>query len=168
MFNCGIILGMSLILPILFAAASVVSNGTTRINAARARYDRKEGFALFSGGVSVVDPQYALHADRAIVYADGTNALRRIVALGNVAITNGTRRAYGTRASYYRKSGMVVLDAGENGPAEVRDEGPNGAQVLRGRKIKFWTGSQQAEVVEAEITAPSKGALDGAKGLLGR
>ena len=159
---------MNLILPVLLAAASVVSNGTTRINAARARYDRKEGIAVFSGGVSVADPQYEMHADRAFVFTGETNDLRRVVAFGNVAITNGTRRAYGSKASYYRKSGMVVLDAGDSGSAEVRDEGPNGAQVLRGKKIKFWTGSQQIEVVEAEITAPSKGVLDGARGMLGR
>ena len=159
---------MNLIVPVLFAAASVVSNGTTRIDAARVRYDRKEGIAVFSGGVSVADPQYEMHADRAFVFTGATNDLRRVVAFGNVAITNGTRRAYGSKASYYRKSGMVVLDAGEDGPAEVRDEGPNGAQVLRGKKIKFWTGSQQVEVVEAEITAPSAGVLDGARGVLGR
>ena len=159
---------MSLILPILFAAASVVSNGMTRIDAARARYDRNEGVAVFSGGVSVSDPQYEMHADRAFVFTGATNELRRIVAFGDVAITNGTRRAYGSKASYYRKSGMVVLDSDDSGPAEVRDEGPNGAQVLRGKKIKFWTGSQQIEVIEAEITAPSKGVLDGARGMLGR
>ena len=159
---------MNLILPVLLAAASVVSNGTTQITAARARYDRKEGIAAFSGGVSVADPQYEMHADRAFVFTGETNELRRVVAFGNVAITNGTRRAYGSKASYYRKSGLVVLDAGDGGPAEVRDEGPNGAQVLRGRKIKFWTGSQQVEVVEAEITAPSKGVIDGARGMLGR
>ena len=159
---------MNLIVPVLLAAAGVVSNGTTRIDAARVRYDRKEGIAVFSGGVSVADPQYEMHADRAVVFTGATNDLRRVVAVGNVSITNGTRRAYGSKASYYRKSGMVVLDAGESGPAEVRDEGPGGDRVLRGRKIKFWTGSQQVEVVEAEITAPSQGVLDGARGMLGR
>ena len=155
-------------LPILLAAAGVVSNGTIRIVSSRAHYDRKEGFACFSGKVTVEDPQYVLHADRAFVYTGETNDLKRIVALGNVAITNGTRRAYGAKASYYRGSGMVVLSAGDDCVAEVRDTGPNGDQVLRGAKIKFWTGSQQVEVVEAEITAPTKGSLDGARGMFGR
>ena len=159
---------MSLILPILFAAASVVSNGMTRIDAARARYDRKEGVAVFSGGGSVSDPQYEMHADRAFVFTGATNELRRIVAFGDVAITNGTRSCYGSKASSFRKSPKLVPASGVSGLAEVGDEGPNGAQADGGKKIKFWTGSQQIEVIEAEITAPSKGVLDGARGMLGR
>ena len=155
-------------LPILLAAANVVTGGVTRITSGTAYYDRKEGFACFGGKVLVEDPQYVLHADRAFVYTGETNDLKRIVALGHVAITNETRRASGAKASYYRSSGLVVLNSGDGKPAEVRDEGPDGDQVVRGKKIKFWIGSQQVEVVEAEISAPSKGAIEGARTLFGR
>ena len=165
---------MNLMLPILLAAASVVTtntvptNATTRITAGSTYYDRKEGFVLFKGNVAVIDPQYQLHADKAFVHTGATNDLRKIVALGHVAITNETKRAYGARASYFRESGLVVLHSGDGVAAEVRDETPNGDQVVRGRKIKFWTGTRQVEVVEAEITAPSQGGLDALKGTLGR
>ena len=165
---------MNLMLPILLVAASVVTtnavptNVTTRITAGSTYYDRKEGFVFFKGNVAVIDPQYQLHADRAFVYTGATNDLRKIVALGHVAITNETKRAYGARASYFRESGMVVLHAGDGIAAEVRDETPNGDQVVRGRKIKFWTGTRQVEVVEAEITAPSQGGLDALKETMGR
>ena len=165
---------MNLMLPILIAAVSAVTtnavptNGTTRITAGNTYYDRKEGFAYFNGNVCVDNPQYQLHADRAFVYMSGTNDIRRIVALGNVAITNETKRAYGAKASYYRETGMVVLSSAEGTVAEVRDEAPDGAQVVRGRKIKFWTGTRQVEVVDAEITAPSGGGLDAVKGMMGR
>ena len=166
-------------LPILLAAASVATtnavptnavptNVTTRITAGSTYYDRKEGFVLFKGNVAVIDPQYQLHADRAFVYTGETNDLRKIVALGHVAITNESKRAYGARASYYRGSGMVVLHSGDGIVAEVRDETPNGDQVVRGKKIKFWTGTRQVEVVEAEITAPSQGGLDAVRGMMGR
>ena len=161
-------------LPILLAAANVVTtnavptNATTRITAGSTYYDRKEGFVLFNGNVAVIDPQYQLHADRAFVYMSGTNDLRRIVAIGNVAITNETKRAYGAKASYYRESGMVVLYSGEGVAAEVRDETPDGVQVVRGKKIKFWTGTRQVEVLEAEISAPSTGLLQGLQGTFGR
>ena len=161
-------------LPILLAAANVVTtnavptNVTTRITAGSTYYDRKEGFVLFKGNVAVIDPQYQLHADRAFVYTGATNDLRKIVALGHVAITNETKRAYGARASYYRESGLVVLHAGDGIVAEVRDVTPDGDRVVRGKKIKFWTGTRQVEVVEAEITAPSQGGLDALKGTLGR
>ena len=159
---------MNLMLPILLAAAGVASNGTTRITSAKVNYDRKEGLAYFSGGVTVEDPTYVLHADRAFVYTGETNDLKKIVALGNIAITNESRRAYGAKATYFRNSGAVILSSGTNVVAEVRDVGPDGDQVLRGKKIKFWTGSRQVEVLEAEITAPAKGAMDGMRGLFGR
>ena len=161
-------------IPILLAAANVVTtnavptNATTRITAGSTYYDRKEGFAYFNGNVAVVDPQYQLHADRAFVYMGGTNDLRRIVALGHVAITNETKRAYGSKASYYRDTGMVVLYSGNGITAEVRDESPDGDRIVRGKKIKFWTGTRQVEVLEAEITAPSEGGLDAVKGMMGR
>ena len=165
---------MSLTLPILLAVANVmttneVARASVRITAASTYCDRKEGFVYFNGNVAVEDPQYQLHADRAFVYLGGTNDVRRIVALGNVAITNETKRAYGAKASYYRETGMVVLYSGDGRSAEVRDESPDGDRVLRGKKIKFWTGTKQVEVLEAEISAPSSGGLlDNAKGMFGR
>ena len=165
---------MSLMLPILLAAVSAVTtnavptNVTTRITAGSTYYDRKEGFVLFKGNVAVIDPQYQLHADRAFVYTGATNDLRKIVALGHVAITNETKRAYGARASYYRESGMVVLHSGDGITAEVRDVTPDGDRVVRGKKIKFWTGTRQVEVVEAEITSPTTGLSDQMKGMFGR
>ena len=166
-------------LPILFAAANVVptnavptnavpTNATTRITAGSTYYDRKEGFVFFKGNVAVIDPQYQLHADRAFVYTGETNDLRKIVALGHVAITNETKRAYGAKASYFRESGMVVLHSGNGIVAEVRDVTPNGDRVVRGKKIKFWTESEQVEVMESEISAPAMGGVQSLKGALGR
>lgn len=158
---------MNLILPVILAA-SALSGGSVRISSDRTYYDRKEGFACFIGKVSVEDPEYQLHADRAFVYMGETNDLQRIVALGNVAITNGARRAYGAKATYWRENGVVILRAGEGRSAEVREVDAGGDRVVQGKKIKFWTGSQQVEVLEAEISAPSKGSLDSVKGMLGR
>ena len=160
---------MNLILPVLLAAASTMSGGAVRISSDRTYYDRKEGFACFTGKVSVEDPEYQLHADRAFVYMGATNALQRIVALGNVAITNGTKRAYGAKATYQRENGVVILRADENGAAEVREADPDGGdRVVRGKTIKFWTGSRQVEVLEAEISAPSQGLSGSLKGMFGR
>ena len=99
---------------------------------------------------------------------EGTNELKRIVAIGGVAMTNESRRAYGAKASYYRDPGMVVLYAGDDAPAEVREVHPDGDRVVRGKKIKFWTGSEQVEVLEAEISSPSRGGLGDIKGLKGK
>ena len=162
-----IILRMISILAAAAAAAATVQ-GPAKITSASTYYDRKEGFAYFSGKVFVDDGKYQLHADRAYVFMDGTNELKRIVAIGGVAMTNENRRAYGAKASYYRDPGMVVLYSGDGVTAEVREEHPDGPRVVRGSKIKFWTGSEQVEVLEAEISSPTRGGIGDLKGLNGK
>lgn len=128
-----------------------------RITSATTYYDRKEGIVFFNKNVFVDDEQYQLHADKAYVFMSGTNDVRRIVAIGNVAMTNDTKRAYGAKVSYYKEGGMVVLYYGNGIAAEVRDESKAEDQVVRGRKIKFWIDSEQVEVIDADITAPTSG-----------
>ena len=49
----------------------------------------------------------------------------------------------------------------------MRDESKVEDQVVIGDKIKFWTGSEQVEVLRARISAPtSGGAVGGAAGML--
>ena len=140
-------------------AAKTAANRVAKITSAKTYYDSKDGVAFFSGHVFVDDEQYKLHADSAYVFMDksGTNELKRIVAVGNVAVTNETRRAYGAKMSYYRDSGMIVLYAPENGLCEVRDEKEDPPQSVTGTKIKFWLGSDQVEVTGATISAPISG-----------
>lgn len=133
------------------------ADNTLRVDAPMAYYDKKEGFVSFRGGVSFQDEQYQLCANRAYVFTDETNSVRRIVALENVAMTNGAKRAYGVKASYYRQTGMVVLYGDENTPAVVRDESRVDDQEVVGEKIKFWVNSQQIEVLKARIKTPIKG-----------
>ena len=128
-----------------------------RITSATTYYDRKEGIVFFNKNVHVDDEQYQLHADKAYVFLSGTNDVRRIVAIGNVAMTNDTKRAYGAKVSYYKEGGMVVLYSGDGITAEVRDESKEQDQVVRGKKIKFWIDSEQVEVTEADISAPTSG-----------
>ena len=128
-----------------------------KITSATTYYDRKNGVAYFEKNVHVDDEQYQLHADRVYVFMSITNDIRRIVAIGNVAMTNDLKRAYGAKASYYRQSGMVVLYAGKDVRAEVRDESKAEDQIVRGDKIKFWLDSKQVEVSGADITAPMEG-----------
>lgn len=136
------------------------------ISSKKVYYDRKEGFAVFTGRVFVDGEDYQMHAQKAYVFFEGTNELKRVVATGGVAITNDTKRAYGAKASYYRQSGMVVLYGDDKAPAEVRDESKEENQVVRGSAIKFWIDSEQVEVVDARITAPVSGGLGELKGAM--
>ena len=118
-------------------------------------YDRKEGYAIFKGHVAVHDADYQLHADRAYVFMQAaSNTLSRIAAIGSVAITNGTKRAYGSQATYHRDEGLVVLHGAEGADARVLDETPAGARVVQGRKIRFWIDREQVEVLDATLSSP--------------
>lgn len=138
------------------AATSAASSRRVNITSDMTHYDRKEGLAVFTGHVFVNDEQYQLHADKAYVFMTAANALKRIVAVGHVAMTNEFKYAYGAKASYYKDSGMVVLYGGDGVNAEVVDatKGPDQKQTLRGSKIKFWVDSEQVEVLDATIAAP--------------
>lgn len=152
-----------MILAILLLASTVVTNSVDKIeNPARITsdttyYDRKEGIAVFKGHVHVDDAEYQMHADRAYVYMSGTNNLSRIAAIGSVALTNGTRRAYGDRVTYHREKGLVILTGKDDAPAIVAEELPEGDRTVRGKKIRFWINQEQVEVVEADISAPRTG-----------
>jgi lipopolysaccharide export system protein LptA len=107
-----------------------------------------------------------MHADKAYVFTTSTNGLHRIVAIGNVVLTNEARRAYADRMSYYRADGMVVLYGKDGRAAEVREEAKDGDRVVKGEKIKFWIDSEQVEIIKSDITAPSSGMQGGIKSVL--
>jgi lipopolysaccharide transport protein LptA len=140
------------------------------ITADRTDYDRKEGVVLFDRNVYVNDEQYQMHTDRLFLFLDGTNDLKRLVAIGNVAITNENRRAYCARATFNRKLGRIVMYSSDEITAELREEGKNGSEV-KGEKITFWIDSEQVEVENPVITMPGGfggGGKDGLKKALGR
>ena len=138
------------------------------ITAERTDYDRKEGVVMFDRNVSVDDEQYQMHADRLFLFLDGTNDLKRLVAIGHVAITNEDKRAYCARATFNKKLGRVVMYSSDEITAELREEGKKGSDV-KGEKITFWLDSEQVEVENPVITMPGGvGGRDGMKKLLGK
>ena len=153
----------------LLAAATVATNAVTttaRITSDSTYYDRKEGIAVFKGHVHVDDAEYQMHAERAYVFLSGTNELSRIAATGSVALTNGQRRAYGEKATYNREKGLVTLTGAPGNPALITEETDEGERTVRGRKIRFWIGQEQVEVIESDISAPKGGAKADLPGLL--
>ena len=138
------------------------------ITADRTDYDRKEGVVLFDRNVYVNDEQYQMHTDRLFLFLDGTNDLKRLVAIGNVAITNENRRAYCARATFNKKLGRIVMYSSDEITAELREEGKKGSEV-KGEKITFWIDSEQVEVENPVITMPGGfGGKDSLKKAMGR
>ena len=138
------------------------------ITAERTDYDRKEGVVLFDRNVFVDDAQYQMHADRLFLFLDGTNDLKRLVAIGNVAITNEDKRAYCARATFNKKLGRVVMYSSDEITAQLHEEGKKGSDV-KGEKITFWLDSEQVEVENPVITMPGGiGGKESMKKILGK
>jgi lipopolysaccharide transport protein LptA len=123
-----------------------------RLTADRADYDRTEGVIMFDGRVRLANEAYHLTADRAFAFVRGTNDLRRIVAVGNVAVTNGARAGYCDRTVYSRSDSRLVMYAGENAPARLVDADDGRRREVAGQRISFYLDSEQVEVVRPVMT----------------
>ncbi|MGN0847784.1 MAG: LptA/OstA family protein [Kiritimatiellia bacterium] len=126
------------------------------ITADRTDYDRKEGVILFDRNVFVDDEQYQMHAERLFVFLDGTNEMKRLVALGNVSITNEDKAAWCAKAVYTKAASRIVMYGDEQNPAWLRDAGGrqgDGSEV-RGLRITYWIDSGLATVEKSVITVP--------------
>ena len=143
---------------------------SVKITSERTDYDRKEGVIMFDRNVFVDDAEYQMHADQLYVFLDGTNDLKRIVALGNVAITNEARVGSCAKAAYTKSTSKIVMYGdGKDVTAKLVDNGKRKSEV-EGRKITFWIDSEQVEVEGSTVTldAGGFGGKDGAKKLLGK
>ncbi len=139
------------------------------ITADRTDYDRKEGVILFDRNVYVDDEQYQMHAERLFVFLDGTNDMKRLVALGNVSITNEDKSAWCAKAVYTKAASRIVMYGDEQNPAWLRDAGdkPGDASEVRGLRITYWIDSGLATVERSVITVPGLKGANNPKDLFG-
>ena len=164
-----------------------------KITSDRTDYDNKLGVIMCDRNVFVEDVEYQLSADQLWVFLDtnklarvnrdgkgqagkdqagkgnpGADALIRIVALGNVSITNDTRVGSCAKAVFWKASSKIVMygDAVKGQMATLADRGKNKGDV-EGRKIVFWLDSEQVEVEGSTITldAGGVGGKDGKDGV---
>ena len=133
----------------------------TSLSSRRADYDRKEGVIMFEDGVYLDHPEYKFASDRLFAFLQGTNELKRVVALGNVCVTNAGNSGSCDRASYVRSKGRIAMYARDGAsPAVLEDSGKGGARNrLEGDKITFWIDSEQVEVENSRISVDAGGKL---------
>ena len=130
---------------------------SVRITAERTDYDRKSGVIMFDRNVFVDDAEYQMHAEQLYVFLDGTNDLKRIVALGGVAITNETRVGTCALATYRRKRSEIEMFGDKKGARARLVESGEEASALDGSRIKFWLDSEQVEVSDPTISVKQEG-----------
>ena len=128
-----------------------------RISSVRSDFDREAGVVMFEGNVIIeYDRDYTMASDRLFVFTSGTNELSRVVAVGNVSITNDIRVGSCEMAVYQRKSGEISMYAGRNGSAKLADAGDAGNEV-EGSRIRFWLDSEHIEVENPQIKVDRTG-----------
>ena len=147
--------------------------GSVNITSDRSDYDNKEGVIMFDGHVAldalVRGEEYAMRAEQMFVFLDGTNDMKRVVALGSVVVTNGFRVGSCEKAVYAKAANRVTMYGGDDGSkARLASEDPKQKGEVEGRKITFWLDSEQVEV-EGSTVRLDAGRLegDGNKGIKG-
>lgn len=126
------------------------------ITAERTDYDRKNGIILFDRNVHVDAEEFQMHSDRIWVFVNGTNDLSRIVAIGNVSITNAAKTATCAKATYSREKSLIVMFAeSDDEPACLSDRAGEGEMTVRGRKIAYNVATGVASVERPVMTAPA-------------
>jgi len=144
---------------------------TVKVTSDRATYLRKDGVLAFEGNVCVDDVEFKMHAKEVNIFLEGTNELKRVVAIGDVAVTNGFRYGTCAKATYNKALSKVVLygDEAKGILAKLCDAGKRRSEV-EGRKITFWVDTEQVEVEGSTVTVDAGGLGDkgSAKRFLGR
>ena len=123
-------------------------------------FDRKEGVVMFEGDVVV---KYAddctMCSDRLYLFLSGSNELSRVVAIGNVSITNDTRTGICPMATYRRRKNEIEMRGNAAGELAKFVEQGNEAGALEGTRIRFWLDSEQVEVEDSRISTNRKEGL---------
>ena len=140
------------------AARPFQADGTksAKITSVRSDFDRGAGVVMFEEGVCVeYSSDYVLHADRLFVFLGGSNELSRIVAIGNVAITNDTRVGSCAMAKVWKRSSEIEMYGdGEDKKATLSEA--QGSNSLQGSRIRFWLDSEQVDVDDSSINVDQK------------
>lgn len=145
----------ALLLPIAAAAASV-TNASAHITSRRCDFDRGEGVVMFDGNVYIDFDGYQMASDRLFAFLSGTNEITRVVAIGSVSVTNGTRIGTCSMAAYDKRKGRVEMFSGSKGGAPARlDDTRSGGGTVEGSKITFWTESEEVEIENSMIEVNS-------------
>lgn len=147
---------MSFVLP-LFLAVQLIAPTKAKgpqdatIVAERIDLDRDAGVVMFEKDVHInYANEYDLCADQLFVFLENTNQLTRVVAIGNVSVTNDTRIGTCHMAKFTKKTGQLELYGEEEDSMALLVDGVSGNK-LYGGVIRFWLDSEQIEVEKSKI-----------------
>lgn len=147
---------MNLMLPLMLAVQLLVPTKDkgpqdATIVANRIDLDRDAGVVMFEQGVHInYAKEYDLCADQLFVFLENTNELTRVVAIGNVSVTNDNKIGLCHMAKFTRKTGQIELYGQDDDRMALLIDGTSGNKLFGGA-IRFWLGSEQIEVDKSRI-----------------
>ncbi len=154
---------MIALLPVVvFAAAlpAAKSPEFSRIRSDSADYDRKAGVAVFEGHVSISHAgEYTMNSDSLYAVMAASNELGKVVAMGNVTVTNAARVGTCAMATYRRSRREIEMFGGDGARARLVDGGEHPGE-LEGDRIRFWLDVEQVEVDNVSLTTGQKGGVE--------
>lgn len=146
------------IIAMLAATVAADVDRHARITGNACDFDRDEGVILFEGQVKVeYAGEYTMTADKVYAFMSGSNELSRVVATGNVKISNGERFGTCPMATYRRRRREIeMFGDGKGTMAHLEDRGRN-ASAVDGARIRFWLDAEQFEVDNSTIKVKEEG-----------
>lgn len=128
---------------------------SVKIRSRAGDFDRAENVVVFEGAVQVdYVPDYQMTGENLYAFLDG-DGLNRLVAFGNVTLTNDVRSGTCDRVVFRRKTGEIEMYGKTGGDRAHLEEAAGNA--VDGRCIKFWLDGEQVEVVDSVLTIKTQG-----------
>lgn len=127
--------------------------GSARIRSESSAFDRNAGVILFEGSVVIeYEGDYTLCADRVYAFLTASNRLSRVVADGNIVISNETRVGTCALATYRKARNEIEMFGKVDGAKARLSEGGEQGSVLEGDRIRFWLDTEQVKVTNSRIS----------------
>lgn len=127
-----------------FLSGASTNGGGMTITSDQLEFDYKDMVVAFDGHVHVTDPQFTMTSERMLVFLEGTNEIKRIVAVADVDIVQPPdRHATCDKAVYERGSGQVVMTGS---PMLIR-----GADRVAGEVITVWLSDSRVVVKNGKM-----------------
>lgn len=93
-----------------FGSATHDKTAPVEVTASNLDVDQKDGTAVFTGDVLIVQGQMRLSAPQVlVVYLEDRTGIRRLEATGGVTLVSGEDAAEGTRADYDVQTGLIEM-----------------------------------------------------------
>jgi lipopolysaccharide transport protein LptA len=124
------------------------NNGPMVITSDLMEVDYKEYVAAFDNNVHVTDPQFEMTCDRMLVFFEGTNHIKRIIAINHVVMTQPDRNATCDKAVYEHASGKITM----TGSPVVN----HGNDHWTGTELTVWLSDQRVTGKDARLTISSE------------